>query len=65
MKELDVLLERYLDRRLPLAPASERNAFAALLEREDAEIWAWVMGHAQPSDPVLAGLVERMRSVHD
>ena len=32
MRELDVLLERYLRERYPSAPAAEQQAFAALLD---------------------------------
>ena len=34
MRELDVLLERYLQERYPSAPAAEQQAFVALLERQ-------------------------------
>jgi antitoxin CptB len=46
MKELDVLFERYVARRLERAPAAEQHQLAQLLEREDPEIWDWVMERA-------------------
>lgn len=48
MKELDVLLERYYARHYAAAAAAERAAYERLLEREDPEIWQWLMGHAAP-----------------
>ena len=48
MRELDVLLERYTARRLAQAEPAERAAFERLLEREDPEIWAWLLGQAAP-----------------
>ena len=48
MKELDVLLERYFTRHYEAAGAAEQHAFARLLEREDPEIWLWVVGQATP-----------------
>jgi antitoxin CptB len=48
MKELDVLLERYFRRHYETASAAERDAFARLLEREDPEIWLWVVGQQDP-----------------
>ena len=48
MKELDVLLERYFHRHYETASAEEREAFARLLEREDPEIWLWVVGQQDP-----------------
>lgn len=46
MRELDVLLERYLARRYEQAPPAEQDAFEQLLNEEDPHIWQWLMGHA-------------------
>lgn len=48
MKELDILLERYYARLYDSASDAERASFARLLEREDPEIWLWVVGQAPP-----------------
>lgn len=49
MKELDVLVTRYHDNRYASATVDEQAAFLKLLnEVEDPDIWAWVMGHAEP-----------------
>jgi antitoxin CptB len=48
MKELDVLLEHYFRRHYETAPDAQRAAFARLLEREDPEIWLWVVGQQDP-----------------
>ena len=59
MKELDVLLERYYDRRYAGATAAERAAFERLLEQDDPEIWGWIMGQgAVPAEftDVIAAL---------
>ena len=63
MKELDVLLERYHRDRYGAAAAAERAAFERLLEREDPEIWQWLMGHV-PVPPEFADVVARIRG-HD
>ncbi|HWU69523.1 MAG TPA: succinate dehydrogenase assembly factor 2 [Stenotrophobium sp.] len=61
MKELDVVLERYLATRFDAAPERERNAFAGLLDSEDPEIWSWVMGYeALPADE-RAAVIEQLR----
>lgn len=39
MKELDVMLGRYLDERWPVAPADERSAFEGMLEMQDPDLW--------------------------
>lgn len=46
MRELDVLFERYHATRYAQANAAERAAFERLLEREDPELWQWVLDPA-------------------
>jgi len=48
MKELDMLLERYLDQRFAIASAAEQALFLQLLDCEDPDLWSWVIGHAEP-----------------
>jgi len=48
MKELDILLERYYRRHYEAASPEDRDAFNLLLEREDPEIWLWVVGQEAP-----------------
>jgi antitoxin CptB len=47
MKELDVLLERYFRRHYETASPQEKAAYARLLEREDPDIWLWVVGQRE------------------
>ena len=63
MKELDVLLERYHQRRLPSASPNERAALARLLDREDPEIWQWVMQQA-PVPAEFTDVIAQLRR-HD
>lgn len=60
MKELDVLLERYLENGFAAAGLSEREAFEALLELQDPELLAFFTGRDQPKDPALRGLITRI-----
>lgn len=60
MKELDVLFERYFERRWPRAPSAEREAFGRLLEQEDPAIWDWVMQRAAPPDE-LRDVLQQLR----
>jgi antitoxin CptB len=60
MRELDVLLESYLSRSFDQAAAAEQAAFLQLLEREDPDIWAWLIGHAQPPAE-LADVIFRLQ----
>lgn len=59
LRELDVILQRYLDQRYPGAPEEERRAFVQLLEQPDADLLDWLFGRAVPPDP-LAGVVRAL-----
>lgn len=63
MRELDQLLERYLERAWRQAPTAERGVFLRLLETEDDKLWQWFMGHERSPDDALQQLVERIRSL--
>jgi antitoxin CptB len=60
MRELDQLLERYLDRRWSAAEPGERAAFERLLGCEDDRLWRWVLGSEQPDDAGLHAIVQRI-----
>jgi antitoxin CptB len=59
MKELDVLLTRYIDERYGGASLEEQEAFRGLLEIPDPEIYAYCLGSERPPDS-LAALIDRI-----
>ncbi len=61
MKELDQLLQRWLDREHASASERERGVFLALLDSEDDRLWRWFMGYEVPPDAELTALVQRIR----
>lgn len=63
MKELDVLLERYLDARLAEADAAERDELAALLELQDPVLASHLLHGVPATDPALARAVARVLAV--
>ena len=60
MRELDVLLQRYLEVRYAHAPQEEQQAFEALLELPDPELFAYVVKRTEPSDPLLLNVITRL-----
>jgi antitoxin CptB len=60
MKELDVLLTRYLDERYRDATPDEQQAFRRLLDAQDPLLYAYFLGRAVPPDAVLSSLLERI-----
>jgi antitoxin CptB len=56
MKELDILLLRYLRGSLVAAPEHERDAFAEFLELPDPELARYLIAGDVPDDPRHAAL---------
>jgi antitoxin CptB len=63
MRELDLLLTRYVDQCWPHADDSERGIFLRLLDCEDDTLWRWCMGLATPEEKDLDELVGRILSL--
>lgn len=61
--ELDLLLERYLERHDGGATEEERAAFLKLLDLEDPELMDYLMGSRRAGDPETANLVEKIRAI--
>lgn len=64
MRELDMLLIRYLDRDYPGAVPRHRAAFEYLLELQDPEIVDLLNGRLRTDDAALGHVVQRLL-VHD
>lgn len=47
-RELDVLLGGWLEAHRMSVDEAQFAAFDALLDRQDPELWDWLMGHAEP-----------------
>ncbi|MDP8983982.1 MAG: succinate dehydrogenase assembly factor 2 [Pseudomonadota bacterium] len=60
MKELDVLLTRYLEERYRAAAPDEQQAFHRLLDAQDPLLYAYFMGRAAPPDAMLSALLKRI-----
>jgi len=60
MKELDVLLTRWLDEHHGEAALERRAAFERLLDLPDPDIAGWFLGRSRPADPELAALVDEI-----
>lgn len=63
MRELDQLLERWLDRQWRQSPTREREVFLRLLDTEDDKLWRWFLGHEVSPDADVAALVQRIRQL--
>jgi antitoxin CptB len=60
MKELDLLLLRYVEEQFCAASSAHQEAFRALLDAPDPLIYAYCLGQEEPPTPVLSSLIERI-----
>ena len=58
MLELDVLFEPFVEAAFDSLPDAQKLAFMRLLECDDPDLFAWVMGHEECKDPELKHIVE-------
>ena len=61
MKELDLLLAAYLDNRYPSVGAAEQGAFRELLDMQDPELYAYVIGRERPATKEQCRVVDALR----
>ena len=62
MKELDILLERYVRSQVAQASPQDRATLDQLLELPDPVLADHLFGHTPVSDPRMASLVAAIRS---
>lgn len=60
MRELDVLLLRYLEREFAAASPAEQAAFETLLSAQDPEIVDLLAGRALAQDASLNDVIQRL-----
>ncbi|MBL8201947.1 MAG: succinate dehydrogenase assembly factor 2 [Chromatiales bacterium] len=60
MRELDVLLLRYLEREFPAAAPAAQAAFEALLSAQDPEIVDLLAGRIVAQDASLNDVIQRL-----
>lgn len=63
MKELDELLSRYLDEHYSEASREEQALFERLLEMQDPDIYAYLIGREAPGDQAMDRLIQRIAAV--
>ena len=51
MLELDLILQPFVENTFDSLSENDQLRFEALLEREDTQLFVWLMKREQPSDP--------------
>lgn len=61
-KEADLLIGGFAESALAAMGSSELDDFETLLAKNDHDIYAWIVGAAEPPDDVDRALIRRMRA---
>ena len=61
MRELDLLLQKFLAPGLESLADEDLERLERLLVQPDQDIFAWLVGSGDPQDPELHGIVNIMR----
>jgi antitoxin CptB len=61
MRELDVMLTRYLDRVWATASPGERDAFVQLVELQDPDLFGYLVGRATPAEESQLAVITCIR----
>jgi antitoxin CptB len=62
MRELDAVLEGFLRAAYAALSGPEKSSLARILDLPDPELFGYLTGRSQPSDPDVAALIERIRT---
>ncbi len=60
MLELDLLMVPFVEQRLRGLPEAEQQTFIKLLECEDNDLFAWLLGRGSPDEPELQDIVGKI-----
>ena len=61
MLELDLLLEPFCQNRYLQLTEDKKNHYQELLNHEDNQLYAWLMGYAVPAETSLSDMVKDIR----
>lgn len=62
MRELDLLLEGFLEHRYDALSPAGQSSFGRLLDSPNEDLMSWLVGGGRPQDEQLAEIVEQIRA---
>ena len=65
MKELDIVMSRYLEQHYASASSAEQGHFKALLEMPDPDLYDLLLGRSVTSDAELARFIQLLRNMSE
>lgn len=63
IKEMDLLLEKFLSEIYPRLDATEKKHFERFLDETDLDILAWITGKSLPDDPAYQKFVTHLQNI--
>ena len=63
MKELDVVMSRYLEQYYESASSAEQQCFKTLLEMPDPDLYHLLLGRSEINDPEVARFAHLLRNM--
>ena len=64
IREMDILLQGFLEKYFDVLSAEEKKTFEQLLEETDMDIMAWIMDKAPPPSEEFAKMIQLIRKVN-
>lgn len=61
MRELDAVLEAFIENSFDALDDDDKSRFAAILDLSDPELYSYIAGRTEPADPHHARLIRRIR----
>ena len=63
MKELDVVMSRYLEHHYESASMADQDKFKVLLDMPDPDLYDLLLGRSEAKDPELRQFIKRLRNM--
>lgn len=60
MRECDLVLGAFADRKLASMSDAELDAFEAVMEAPDDKLWTWILGSAEPDPEYVGPMLDRI-----
>ena len=64
IKEMDILLERFLAEDYPLLNSKQQQTFENFLEETDLDIMSWLMNRSEPANSDYVEIVRRLQQIN-
>ena len=63
IREMDLLLERFLQKYYSELSDEEKNIFDSMLDETDPDLMNWIMGRTEPENPAYRPLLAKLRTM--